>query len=188
MSRSVCVFCGSSTLVAQDFLAMAREVGRLLAARQVRMVYGGASVGMMGAAADAALQGGGEVLGVIPAALAAREISHHGVTELRVVDTMHTRKTTMAGESDAFIALPGGFGTMDELFEITTWRQLELHTRPICLLNAGGFYDPLVAWIRAASAQRFIPPHVQDAIEVLPDLDALGAWVDRVPARAMDLR
>ncbi len=188
MSRSVCVFCGSSALVAPDFLALARDVGSALASRRVRMVYGGASVGMMGAAANAALQGGGQVLGVIPASLDAREIAHRGVTELRVVDTMHTRKKTMADESDAFIALPGGFGTMDELFEITTWRQINLHEKPIALVNAGGFYDPLIAWIRSAAAQRFIPSHVEHAIDVVADLATLGAWLDRVPERAVDIR
>src|SRR5687767_15387036 len=126
-NRSVCVFCGSSAQVDPGYVTLAAEVGRLLAARGVRVVYGGASVGMMGALADAAVAAGGRVTGVIPAALVAREIAHRGIDDLRMVDTMHTRKKLMADESDGFVALPGGFGTMDELFEITTWRQIRLH-------------------------------------------------------------
>ncbi len=188
MPRSICVFCGSSTVVDPSFLALAANVGQQLATRGIRMVYGGASVGMMGAAANATLQHGGVVLGVIPASLDARELAHRGVTELRVVDTMHTRKKNMADESDGFVALPGGFGTMDELFEITTWRQIDLHAKPIALMNANGFYDPLIAWIRHATQQRFVPPAVQNAIEVVSTLDELGAWMDRVPERPIDIR
>ena len=188
MSRSVCVFCGSSATVDPSFLRIASDVGKLLAVGGFRVVYGGASVGMMGAAADAALLAGGAVLGVIPAALDAREIAHRTVTELRVVDSMHTRKKMMADESDAFVALPGGFGTMDELFEITTWRQIGLHDKPIALLNVNGFYDPLVAWIRSAAAHKFIPPHVEHAIDVVTDLAGLGSWLDRVPDHPVDIR
>jgi hypothetical protein len=188
MNRSVCVFCGSSTAVDPRYFDLAAEVGRQLAARAIRLVYGGASVGMMGAVADAVVLAGGRVTGVIPAALDRREVAHRGIQDLRMVDTMHTRKKMMADESDGFVALPGGFGTMDELFEITTWRQIDLHDKPIALLNVGGFYDPLVAWIGHAVGQRFIPASVAGAIEVLPDLDALGDWLDRVPPRAEDVR
>lgn len=188
MSRSVCVFCGSSTAVDPSYLAVATDVGQLLAVRGVRVVYGGASVGMMGSVANSALESGGVVLGVIPASLDAREIAHRGVTELRVVDTMHTRKKTMADESDAFLALPGGFGTMDELFEITTWRQIDLHQKPIALFNVSGFYDPLIEWIRHSATQRFIPPAVEHAIEIVTDLDQLAAWVDRIPEPPIDIR
>lgn len=188
MSRSVCVFCSSSTAIDPGYLALAAEVGHQLAARSIRLVYGGASVGMMGALANAVLAAGGRVTGVIPASLEAREIAHRGIPDLRVVDTMHARKSMMADESDAFVALPGGFGTLDELFEITTWRQINLHDKPIALLNARGFYDPLVAWIRQAIAQRFIPPSVASAIEVLDDIAALGAWLDRLPRHPEDVR
>jgi uncharacterized protein (TIGR00730 family) len=188
MSRSVCVFCGSSTAVDPAYLSIASSVGQILAMRGVRLVYGGASVGMMGAVANATLASGGIVLGVIPASLDAREIAHRGVTELRVVDTMHTRKKTMADESDAFLALPGGFGTMDELFEITTWRQIDLHRKPIALFNVSGFYDPLIEWIRHSATQRFIPPVVEHAIEVVTDLAQLAEWIDRVPEAPIDIR
>jgi hypothetical protein len=186
--RTVCVFCGSSAVVDPRYLALARDVGQLLAVRNVRMVYGGASVGMMGAAADAAIGAGGRVVGVIPAALDAREVAHRGITELRVVDTMHTRKKTMADESDGFVALPGGFGTLDELFEITTWRQIGLHDKPIALLDKDGYYRALIDWIARATADRFIPANVQNAIEVVNDLDAFDAWLARVPEPPEDVR
>ena len=182
------MFCGSSATVDLRFLAVATEVGRALAARSIRLVYGGASVGMMGAVADAVMSAGGRTTGVIPAALDAREIAHRGIDDLRVVDTMHTRKKLMADESDAFVALPGGFGTMDELFEITTWRQIHLHDKPIALLNTDGYYDALITWMARAARERFVPLHVQAAIEVMPDLVALGSWLDRVPTRIGDIR
>lgn len=187
-TRSVCVFCGSSTSVDPRYFTLAADVGGLLAAHGTRLVYGGASVGMMGAVADAVMARGGRVTGVIPAALDAREIAHRGITDLRVVDTMHTRKKLMADESDGFVALPGGFGTMDELFEITTWRQIDLHAKPIALFNAGGFYDPLIAWIARANAERFIPAAVANAIEVVADLAQFAAWLERVPLRPEDVR
>lgn len=187
-TRAVCVFCGSSATVDPTYLAAATLVGRVLASKSIRLVYGGASVGMMGAVADAVVAAGGRVTGVIPAALDAREIAHRGIDDLRVVDTMHTRKKLMADESDGFVALPGGFGTMDELFEITTWRQIHLHTKPIALLNTGGYYDALIAWMARAASEKFVPVHVQAAIEVMPDLAALEGWLDRVPTRAGDIR
>jgi uncharacterized protein (TIGR00730 family) len=186
--RSICVFCGSSAVVDPRFLTLAYDVGALLAKRGVRMVYGGASVGMMGTAADAAMSNAGRVLGVIPAALDEREIAHRGVTELRVVDTMHTRKKVMADESDGFVALPGGFGTLDELFEITTWRQIGLHSKPIALFDLEGYYRPLIAWIERASAEKFVPESVQHAIEVVTGIDAFDTWLGRVPERTEDVR
>ena len=175
---SVCVFCGSSDLVAPVYLDLARSVGEALGRRGIRLVYGGARTGLMGAVADATRAHGSTVLGVIPTALTAREVVHTGIDDLRVVGSMHARKALMADESDAFVALPGGFGTMDELFEIVTWRQIRLHDKPIALVNHGGFYDPLVAWIQRASDARFIPEHVRAAIEVLPDTAAIGHWLD----------
>jgi uncharacterized protein (TIGR00730 family) len=176
--RSVCVFCGSSASIPARYFSLASDVGRALAERQLRLVYGGASTGTMGALADAAVAAGGRVTGVIPAALEAREIAHRGIDDLRVVDSMSTRKKVMADESDAFVALPGGFGTLDELFEVVTWRQIHLHQKPIALLNAHGFYDGLVAWIARANGESFIPSHVAHAIDLVPDLDALTAWLD----------
>jgi uncharacterized protein (TIGR00730 family) len=170
------------------YIALAADVGRALAAINARVVYGGASVGMMGAVAEAAMAAGGRVVGVIPAALDAREIAHRGITELRVVDTMHTRKKTMADESDAFVALPGGFGTLDELFEITTWRQIDLHHKPIAVFNAGGYFDPLLAFVERAVAERFVPPNVANVLDVVSDLEQFVAWVGRVPARPEDVR
>jgi uncharacterized protein (TIGR00730 family) len=143
---------------------------------------------MMGAAADAVLAAGGRVTGVIPASLDRREVAHRGIQDLRVVDTMHTRKKLMADESDAFVALPGGYGTMDELLEITTWKQIHLHDKPISLFNAGGYYDPLLEWVRRAVSQRFVPSHVADALVVLADLPAFERWLDELPARPEDVR
>jgi len=194
IQASVCVFCGSSGGADPRYTAAAADVGRAIATRGLRVVYGGASVGTMGAVADAALAAGGAVLGVIPAALDAREIAHSGVTELRVVDSMHVRKQTMADESDAFVALPGGFGTLDELFEIATWRQLGLHDKPVALLNGFGFYDALIQWIDHAVEARFVSRDVRALITVLPSVDALGTWLDAVapgargPRRGPDVR
>jgi len=188
MSRSLCIFCGSSQRVDATYLDLAAHTGRLLAERGIRVVYGGASIGMMGVLADAALAHGGSVLGVIPAALEARELAHRGLTELRVVDTMHTRKKLMADESDGFVALPGGFGTLDELFEIVTWRQLGLHGKPVSLVNHCGFYDALVTWMRHAATHRFVPEAIATAVRVLDGVDDLAGWVEVIPERENDLR
>ena len=142
--RRVCVFCGSSHGVRPAYAAAARTLGRLLVERGLGLVYGGGNVGLMGVMADAVLEAGGEVLGVIPHALMAREIGHPGVTEMHVVDSMHERKALMADRADAFIALPGGVGTFEELFEAITWTQLGLHAKPCGLLNVDGFYDDLL--------------------------------------------
>ncbi len=145
--RSVCVFCGSSPGLRPEFAASARQVGAALAARGLDLVYGAGHVGLMGILADAALAAGGRVIGVIPEAMVERELAHHGLSELLVVQTMHERKALMADRAGAFLALPGGFGTADELFEILTWAQLGLHSRPVGLLNVAGFFDPLLAWM-----------------------------------------
>src|ERR1700722_1683059 len=137
--RSICVFCGSSSGARPEFAASARLLGELLAARGIELVYGAGDVGLMGILADAALTAGGRVVGVIPQALMERELAHHGLSELHVVRTMHERKAMMADRAEAFVALPGGFGTADELFEILTWAQLGIHARPVALLNVAGF-------------------------------------------------
>jgi uncharacterized protein (TIGR00730 family) len=144
---SVCVFCGSSPGAHPDYEAAARDLGAALARAGERVVYGGASVGLMGALADAALAAGGEVIGVIPRALIEREIGHPGLTELRIVESMHERKALMADLADGFVALPGGVGTLEELFEVWTWAQLGLHGKPCALLDTDGFYAPLVAFL-----------------------------------------
>lgn len=154
--RRICIYCGSSDTVDERYRVAARATGRLLAERGIGVVYGGGRVGLMGEVANAALAAGGEVFGVIPDKLQQLELGHDGCTELFVVDSMHTRKMMMAQLSDAFIALPGGFGTMEEIFEATTWTQLNFHKKPVGLLNTDGFYDFLLAWITHAQGQGFI--------------------------------
>ena len=146
MSRiaSICVYCGSRDGVRDDYRQAASALGALIARRGVRLVYGGAQVGLMGAVANAALAAGGEVLGVIPESMMDREIAHVGLSELQVVSGMHARKLAMMDAADAFIALPGGFGTLEELFEVLTWHQLGWHDKPCGLLDVAGFYAPLV--------------------------------------------
>jgi hypothetical protein len=155
---TVCVFCGSSGGVAPVYVEAAREFAREAAARGVRLVYGGASVGLMGAVADAALAAGGQVVGVIPRALVDREIAHRGLTELRIVQTMHERKALMAELSDAFVALPGGLGTLEELFEVWTWGMLGLHAKPYGVLDTCGYYRPLIRFLDHARDEGFIRP------------------------------
>lgn len=156
MIRSLCVFCGSANGVADSFVTATQEFARDCVRRGVRVVYGGASVGLMGVLADTALDAGGEVVGVIPRALVDREIAHRGLTELHVVDSMHARKAMMAQLADAFVALPGGLGTLEELFEIWTWGQLGLHRKPYGVLNVDGYYTPLVQFLDHACKARFI--------------------------------
>jgi uncharacterized protein (TIGR00730 family) len=154
--RRICIFCGSSTGLRPEYAEAAGDLGRLLAARAIGVVYGGASVGIMGVLADAALAAGGEVIGVIPRALEVREVAHTGLTRLHVVGTMHERKGLMAELSDGFIALPGGFGTFEEFFEVITWGLLGIHRKPCGLLDVAGYYDPLVALIDRATVEGFI--------------------------------
>lgn len=154
--RRIAVFCGSATGRDSRHAAAARELGRAMVDRKVGLVYGGGSIGLMGAIADAVLEAGGEVIGVIPRTLWEREVGHRGLTELRIVETMHERKAMMAELSDAFVALPGGLGTLEELFEAWTWSQLGLHVKPCALLDAGGYYDDLVSFLDKAVAAGFV--------------------------------
>ncbi len=154
--RRVCVYAGSSAGARPEFAAAARELGTLLATRGIGVVYGGGNVGLMGVLADAALAAGGEVIGIIPHTLAEKELAHAGVTRLDAVETMHERKARMAAESDGFIALPGGIGTLEELFESLTWLQLGLHAKPVGLLNIAGYYDRLLAFLETMETERFI--------------------------------
>jgi uncharacterized protein (TIGR00730 family) len=156
--HSICVFCGSSIGRRPTFRAAAERVGRTIAERGLRLVYGGGNVGLMGVVADAALRAGGEVIGVIPEALLAWEVGHHGVSELRVVGSMHERKALMADLSDSFVALPGAFGTLDELCEILTWAQLGIHQKPCGLLDVDGYWSPLKAFFDHAVAEGFLHP------------------------------
>jgi uncharacterized protein (TIGR00730 family) len=154
--RRVCVFTGSSPGARESYEHAATTLGRELAVQGLTLVYGGARVGLMGRIADAALAHGGEVIGVIPQAIVAREVAHESLTELRVVDSMHERKATMAELSDAFVALPGGLGTLDEFFEVLTWAQLGLHRKPCALLDIGGYYGHLLAFLEHAVTERFV--------------------------------
>ena len=187
----VCVFCGSSPGSTPAFAELATRVGRVLAARGIGLVYGGASVGLMGHMAGGALSAGGEVIGVIPQALVDMEVAHTGLSDLRVVGTMHERKALMADLADAFLALPGGIGTLDELFEVLTWSQLGLHSKPTGLLDLDGYFAPLLAFLDGAVNARFLQP-IHRAMLLLDDdperlLDAFQAyeapppfkWVDR---------
>ena len=154
--KRVCVFCGSSFGDDPAYREAAGAVGMLLAARGIGLVYGGAAVGLMGVVADAALAAGGEVIGVLPEGLRAREIGHNGLTELHIVASMHERKALMADLSDGFIALPGGIGTLEEFCEILTWAQLGMHAKPCGLLDVAGYYAPLVAFFEGMVAARFL--------------------------------
>ena len=183
----ICVYCGSRPGSRPEYLEAAVTLGRLFAERGIGLVYGGASVGMMGAVADAVLKGGGEVTGVIPEALVRRELAHDHLTELRVVSSMHERKALMAELSDAMIALPGGFGTFEELFETITWSQLGIHRKAVGVLNVSGFYDGLLALVEHAIAEGFAPPEhralILDAAEPAALLDAVVSFVPPPPVR-----
>ncbi|MEZ6053979.1 MAG: TIGR00730 family Rossman fold protein [Planctomycetaceae bacterium] len=189
--KTVCVYCGSSVGSRDEYTQAARELGRLLASLGLRTVYGAGNIGLMGVLADAALEAGGEVIGVIPEALVERELAHNGVTDLRIVHSMHERKALMADLSDAFIALPGGFGTFEELCEMLTWLQLGIHQKPCGLLNVAGYYDSLIAMFDHATEERFLRPQHRKLLQVATDpaelLDRLQStilpdthkWLDR---------
>jgi uncharacterized protein (TIGR00730 family) len=156
--RRLCVFCGSRSGLRPNYLEQARALGKTLAQEGIGVVYGGAHVGLMGAVADAAMANGGEVIGVIPEALVAREVAHGGLTQLHVVKTMHDRKAKMAELSDGFIALPGGLGTLEELFEVVTWAMLSIHQKPIGVLDTDGYWGSLFAFLTRAANEGFIDP------------------------------
>ena len=156
--RRICVYCGSNVGENPIYRETAQAVGTLLASEGIGLVYGGGNVGLMGVLADAALAAGGEVIGIIPDGLFSREVGHPGLTEIRVVTTMHERKALMADLSDGFIALPGGMGTLDELFEILTWAQLGIHAKPCGLLNVAGYFNPLIALLDHMVAEKFLRP------------------------------
>lgn len=177
--QRVCIYCGSSPGHDPVHADAARALGRLIAERGLGLVYGGGRVGLMGLIADSALAAGGEVIGVIPQRLVDAEVAHLGLSTLEVVDSMHHRKARMAELADAFIALPGGFGTLDELFEILTWAQLGLHGKPCGLLDVNGYFAPLVAWADQAVAAGFVRPRHRDLLMV--DDDAVRL-VDRLAA------
>ncbi len=169
--KRVCIFCGARPGDGDEYLNLAREVGRAVAGAGYGLVFGGGRVGLMGAAANAALEAGGEVIGVIPESLATAEVAHYDVTRLHVVATMHERKAMMAELSDAFVALPGGIGTMDELCEILTWRQLGYHSKPVALLNHRGYYDRLIELFDEMAAKGFLPAQTRELLIACPTID-----------------
>lgn len=173
--QSVCVYCGSSNHVDEAYKQVARDVGRALAQHHLRIVYGGGYVGLMGLVADSALAAGGEVVGIIPEHIRAHEVQHKGLTELHVVDNMHTRKSLMVEKADAFVILPGGFGTLDEAFEVLTWKQLALHTKPIIIYNANGFWTPLLTLIDHMIDSGFAPKSNYDIFKSVTTIDELFA-------------
>lgn len=173
--RSICVFCGAQAGSRPEYVTLARRTGELLVERGLRLIYGGGQVGMMGAVADAVLAGGGEVIGVIPKALLDREVAHPGVTRLEVVDTMLERKTRMVELSDAFLTLPGGLGTMDELFEVWTWSYLGFHDKPFGLLSVNGYYEALAAFLAHAVEEGFVRREHHDRM-----------WVAAEPGELLD--
>lgn len=162
--KSICVFCGSKSGNDTQYQQSAIELGRLMAERKISLVYGGGSVGLMGIIADAVLDAGGEVIGVIPQQLAMKELIHPRVERMHIVDNMHTRKAMMSELCDAFIAMPGGFGTLEELFEVVSWLQLGIYRKPVGLLNTSGFYDPLLNLVDHCIETEFIKPKYRDLI------------------------
>ena len=177
--RRICVFCGSSPGARDDYAAAARALGAALVRRNLGLVYGGAKVGLMGIIADTMLATGGEVIGVIPNRLMTRELAHPGLSELRVVLSMHDRKREMADLADAFVALPGGIGTLEELTEVLSWAQLGLHGKPCGVLDVAGYFDRLIAFLDHAVTERFLPPAHRAMLLVARDPDAL---LDRLAA------
>tara|TARA_R110002072_G_scaffold113679_5_gene243340 strand:+ start:629 stop:1210 length:582 start_codon:yes stop_codon:yes gene_type:complete len=178
--KAVCVYCGSNTGARREYADAARAMGTAIARRGLTLVYGGGRVGLMGLVADAALAAGGHVIGVIPRFLAIKEVAHAGLSELRVVESMHERKALMAELSDGFIAMPGGIGTMEELFEIWTWAQLGQHKNPCGVLAVGGYYDGLVAFLDRMTADGFVSGEHRAMLQVSADpgglLDAFAAY------------
>ena len=192
--KNLCVFCGSQFGNRPEYEVAARLLGLELAGRGIRLIYGGGRVGLMGVVADAVMAAGGEVVGVIPEFLMQKEIGHVGLTELHVVDSMHSRKAKMAELADGFVALPGGFGTFEDFFEVLTWAQLGMHNKPVGLLDVADFYLPMVAFLRHSAAQGFIRNdhlslivHAREPEDLIQRLSGYQAvtvpkWLDRAGA------
>jgi uncharacterized protein (TIGR00730 family) len=178
MIKSICVYCGSSSGVSPRYAEQARAMGAALAGRGIALVYGGGKVGLMGAIADEVLRCGGQVTGVIPQALMDKEVGHQGLTQLHVVKNMHERKAMMADLSDGFIAMPGGVGTLEELFEVFTWAQLRFHDKPIGILNTDGYYDALLGFVSHMVEQGFVRAEQAKLLMSAPDPQALLARFD----------
>jgi uncharacterized protein (TIGR00730 family) len=185
--RRLCVYCGSSGVVDEQYREAARELGARLAAAGIGLVYGGGRVGLMGLLADGVLVAGGDVTGIIPSRLRDAELAHHGVTELLVVDSMHERKRLMAEKADAFAILPGGIGTLDETFEILSWKQLELHNKPIFLVDIGGYWSPLRVLLEHIVAQGFARLETRGLLQVVPTIAGLMASLAAERAQTRDV-
>jgi uncharacterized protein (TIGR00730 family) len=179
--KSICVYCGANSGSNPVFVAAAKELGKLLAENDIGLVYGGASIGIMGALADSVLEHGGHVTGIIPHGLFQREVAHNGISKLLVVDSMHDRKSLIAHLSDAIVTLPGGYGTFEELFEMITWNQIGIHQKPIFILNTAGFYDPFQAFISNVIENGFIRDTVKQPYKVLEKpvdvIEELSAYI-----------
>lgn len=173
MSKAIAVYCGSSSRAKPVYVEAARALGTALAARGWSLVYGGASCGLMGVVADAALAAGGKVIGVLPDFMDDRELAHTGLTELHIVGSMHERKAKMAALADGFIALPGGFGTLDEMFEVLTWAQINIHNKPCAFYNVSGFYNTLFAFLDHMTAEGLLRPHHRELPLLHDDLETL---------------
>lgn len=173
MPNRICVFCASNPGVRPEYMELARTVGRQLASAGVSVVFGGGRVGLMGALADGVLERGGKIIGVMPHALVQREAAHHGLSELHIVDSMHERKAMMASLSDGFIALPGGIGTLEELFETWTWAQLGVHTKPLGLLDVADYWKSLVEFLDHMGAEGFMRPYTREILLIDSDIDRL---------------
>ena len=183
--KSVCVYCGSNAGSKPIYAERAMQLGTEIARQSIRLVYGGGNVGLMGIVADAVLAGGGEVIGVLPQQLVDMEVAHRGVTQLEIVGSMHERKARMFDLSDGFIALPGGFGTLDEMFEMLTWRQLGLGDKPCAFLDVDGFYEPLIAMMDRMVEERFLHAEQRTDLWHGDDIAALLTWMKRyVPVLA----
>jgi uncharacterized protein (TIGR00730 family) len=175
----ICVFCGSSVGAAPKYLAEAKLLGQQMAGRGWDLAYGGTSIGLMGATADAALSGGARVTGVLPQALQDREIAHRGLTKLHLVGSMHERKALMASLSDAFIALPGGYGTLDEFFEVVTWAQLNIHSKPCVLINTDDYFDSLLRFLDHAVKEEFVRPDNLRLVHVAGNSAEALDWIEQ---------
>lgn len=186
--KSVCVYCGSSSKVDEKYKQAARDVGRLIAERGWVTVYGGSATGLMGLTADAALAAGGEVIGAIPSFLHEREVQHTGLTELHVVDTMHERKQKLVDLSDGFVILPGGLGTMDEFFEILTWRQLGVHDKPIVVVNLDGYWDSLKALVDKIVESGFARESDRDQVQFAARVEDVPELLLSAPPSDKDLQ